>query len=76
MQVPTVKKFLCHFDLITGGLVLGYLGAVINAGLALLLFYDLFHDVKRFKEEVMEFGLTAEFVEGEEEVENVSGKKM
>jgi hypothetical protein len=81
MKVPTVNKFLCFFDLTTGGLVLGYLGAVVNAALALLLIYDLFHDVKQFKLELMEIGLTANEVEAaeeffdEEQRQNVSGEE-
>lgn len=52
MKVPTVNKFCGLFDLTTGGLFLGYVGAVTNAGCALALFYELVADTDEFEEEV------------------------
>jgi len=68
MKVPTVSKFLWCFDLTTGGLFLGYVGAVTNAGCALALLYELVADTDEFEEEVIEFAEEIEpvdaFVEG------------
>ncbi|CAG9810577.1 unnamed protein product [Chironomus riparius] len=68
MKVPTVSKFLWCFDLTTGGLFLGYVGAVTNAGCALALLYELVADTDEFEEEVFEFAEEVEpvdaFVEG------------
>lgn len=55
MKIPTINKFLCFFDLTTGGLVLGYIGAVSNAAYALILLLDLVSDIEKFKDDVSEF---------------------
>ncbi|XP_070509046.1 uncharacterized protein [Chironomus tepperi] len=55
MKVPTVSKFLWYFDLTTGGLFLGYVGAVAHASCALALLYELVADTDEFTEEVVEF---------------------
>lgn len=49
MKVPTVDRFLCYFDLTTGGLILGYIGAIINAALVLVILKDLLIDYREFK---------------------------
>ena len=63
MKVPTVSKFLGCFDLTTGGLFLGYVGAVTNAGCALALLYELVADTDEFEEEVFEFAEEVEPVD-------------
>lgn len=52
MKVPTVDRFLCYFDLTTGGLVLGYFGAIMNAVLVLVILKDLFVDYREFKRDI------------------------
>lgn len=51
MKVPTVERFLCVFDLNLGGLMLGYLGAISNATLTLLLIKNLLFDENKFNKE-------------------------
>jgi len=52
MKIPTINKFLC-FDLMTGGLILSYVGAVSNAIYAMLLISNLIVDPELFRQEIL-----------------------
>ena len=41
IKIPTVSNFLCYFELITGGLVLGWFDVVLFGLLLLGLIFDL-----------------------------------
>lgn len=75
MKVPTVDKFCCYFDLTTGGLVLGFAGAIVNAILVIFLFYELFVFYGGINFKIFEFIFYVE-VADELGVENLnSGEK-
>ncbi|KAG5667043.1 hypothetical protein PVAND_015044 [Polypedilum vanderplanki] len=60
MKFPTVNRFLLFFDLTTGGLILGYIGAITNAAFLLILLFDLVTDIQKFKNDVLQFAVGVE----------------
>lgn len=72
MKVPTVDRFLCYFDLTTGGLVLGYFGALINAFLMLVILKDLLVDYQEFKRDIFRSILSKDEIKAEDVVEETT----
>jgi hypothetical protein len=60
MKFPTVEKFLCHFDLVTGGLVIGFYNAAFCALLALDVAFRFIKDKDEYKREVFDVKEPAE----------------